>query len=97
MVLARRQCCHRRRNEFFIVACDFARFHTFINNLLVLSGGLKVNSKDIQSVSQFTYLGSLVTDDNRTDAEMKTRFGKAAAAVNKLSKIWNNRSSSIYK
>jgi len=46
-------------------------------------------------VSQFTYLGSLVTDDNRTDAEMKTRFGKAAAAVNKLSKIWNNRSFSI--
>ena len=28
------------------------------------SGGLKVNSKDIESVSQFTYLGSLVTDDN---------------------------------
>ena len=59
------------------------------------SGGLKVNSKDIQRVSQFTYLGSLVTDDNRTDAEMKTRFGKAAGVVNKLSKIWNNRSFSI--
>jgi len=60
------------------------------------SGGLKVNSKDIQSVSQFTYLASLVTDDNRTDAETKTRFGKAAAAVNRLSKICNNRSFSIH-
>jgi len=59
------------------------------------SRGVKVNSKDIESVSQFTYLGSLVTDDNQTDAEMKTRFGKAAGAVNKLSKIWNNRSFSV--
>ena len=54
-----------------------------------------MNSNDIQSVSQFTYLGSSVTDDNRTDAEKKIRFGKAAGAVNKLRKIWNNRSFSI--
>jgi len=59
------------------------------------SGDLKVNSKDIQSVSQFTHLSSLVTDDYRTDAEMKTRFGKTARAVIKLSKIWNNSSFSI--
>jgi len=42
------------------------------------SGGLKVNSKDIQTVSQFTYLGSLVTDDNQTDAEVKTFFWKGS-------------------
>ena len=68
---------------------------TKVLEMYTTGGGLKVNGKDIQSVSQFTYLGSLVTDDNRTDVEMKTRFGKAAGAVNKLSKIWNNKSFSI--
>ena len=54
---------------------------TKVLEMYTTGGGLKVNGKDIQSVSQFTYLGSLVTDDNRTDVEMKTRFGKAAGCL----------------
>ena len=39
----------------------------------------------------FTYLGSIVSTNGRTDEDAKARIGKAKATFNFLQKIWKSR------
>jgi hypothetical protein len=48
----------------------------------------KVNDKDVDDVTGFTYLGSVVTTTGGTEAEVKIRVKKANAALIQLYSLW---------
>jgi hypothetical protein len=49
---------------------------------------LKVNDKDVDDVTEFTYLGSVVTTTGGTEDEVKIRVRKANAAFIQLYSVW---------
>lgn len=52
---------------------------------------ITVDGTPIEQVSNFTYLGSVISSDGTTDREFSSRIGKASGAFNQLGSIWNNR------
>ncbi|MGX9987587.1 reverse transcriptase domain-containing protein [Soonwooa purpurea] len=52
---------------------------------------LQVGNTRIKQVQKFKYLGSVLTEDGKCDAEIKTRIGLARNAFQKLSKILKDR------
>lgn len=53
---------------------------------------LSVNGQELSNVSQFKYLGSILTDSCELDGEVKRRVGLAAASFGKLStRVFFNR------
>ena len=50
-----------------------------------------VYGSEIEQVSEFTYLGSNISNDGRIDREISIRIGKASGAFNCLYNIWNNK------
>ena len=50
---------------------------------------LKVYDQELEYVSDFPYLGAMVTDDGGSDIDIVSRIRKATTAFFKLSKIWN--------
>ena len=55
------------------------------------SGNIMVGDKQLDVVTDFTYLGSIVDEKGGTQADIKGRVGKARAAFTSLSKIWKDR------
>ncbi|KAK7098983.1 hypothetical protein V1264_003191 [Littorina saxatilis] len=49
----------------------------------------------LEEVDSFTYLGSILDKQGGTDADVKTRIGKARAAFHQLKKIWGSSEVSI--
>eukprot|EP00745_Piridium_sociabile_P017961 TRINITY_DN26814_c0_g1_i11.p1 TRINITY_DN26814_c0_g1~~TRINITY_DN26814_c0_g1_i11.p1 ORF type:complete len:515 (+),score=121.07 TRINITY_DN26814_c0_g1_i11:351-1895(+) len=50
-----------------------------------------INDHTLEVVSQFTYLGSIITDNLSLDAELNKRIGRASATMARLSqRVWNN-------
>ena len=45
----------------------------------------------MQQVSDFTYLGVIISSDGTIDRELSARIRKASGAFNQLSNIWKNR------
>ena len=39
----------------------------------------KINEEELEDVTTFTYLGSIISNDGGTDKDRKCRIGKAAA------------------
>ena len=52
---------------------------------------ITVNGTKIDQVREFLYLGQWVTDDGRSDKEVKRRIGMAKTAFNKVEKMVTNR------
>ena len=52
---------------------------------------LHLDKGDIEEISSFTYLGSIVSTDGGTDEDIKARIGKARVAFNLLKKVWKAR------
>ena len=50
-----------------------------------------IEGAELGEVESFTYLGSVMDKSGGTDAEVKTRIGKARSAYNILKKVWNSR------
>jgi hypothetical protein len=48
----------------------------------------KVNDKDVDDVTEFTYLGSVVTITGGTEDEVKIRFRKANEAFIQFYSVW---------
>ena len=46
---------------------------------------------ELGEVESFTYLARVVDKSGGTDADVKTRIGKAGSAYNMLKKVWNSR------
>lgn len=52
---------------------------------------IKVDDADLNSVTDFTYLGSTISKDGRLDVESQKRMAKASSAFDRLqSRLWNN-------
>jgi hypothetical protein len=56
-----------------------------------LAQPLKVENNEIENVSEFVYLGSLLTWDNDCSAEIKRRIAKAMGAMAGLRTIWKSK------
>ena len=55
-----------------------------------------VDGQKLNSVPEFTYLGSTVTKDDRIDAEIQKRMAKASTSFGRLrQRLWNNHHVSI--
>ena len=48
-------------------------------------------NEELEEVSSFNYLGSVITKKGRTEDDVKTRIGKATGAFNSLSNVWNSK------
>ncbi|VDP54671.1 unnamed protein product [Schistosoma curassoni] len=49
---------------------------------------ITINGKDLEDVKSFTYMGSIIDEHGGSDANVKTRIGKARAAYLQLKNIW---------
>lgn len=52
---------------------------------------ISVEGDPIEQVSDFTYLGSVISANGSIDRELNTRIGKAHSAFRTLNRIWHNR------
>jgi len=55
------------------------------------TGQLMVNSKQVELVDEFCYLGSILTSSGNCRKEIHARIAKADSAFNKLNSIWRGR------
>ncbi|VDO93391.1 unnamed protein product [Schistosoma margrebowiei] len=58
--------------------CKILRYNTACTNPVTNDG------KDLEDVKTFTYLGSIIDEQNGSDADVKARIGKARAAYLQL-------------
>ena len=56
---------------------------------------VSMSKGNIEEVSSFVYLGSVVNTDGGTDEDVKARIGKARAAYNILHRVWKARDIAI--
>ena len=52
---------------------------------------IKVEDMPVQQVSDFTYLGAIISSNGTIDHELSARIQKASGAFNQLNNIWKNR------
>ena len=50
-----------------------------------------IEGEELGEVASFIYLGSVMDKSGGTDADVKTRIGKARSAFNMLKKVWSSR------
>ena len=55
----------------------------------------KINEEELEDVTSFTYLGSIISNDGGTDKDIKCRIGKAAAVFKSLKPIWTSSQISL--
>ena len=51
---------------------------------------VKLGDNNLEEVKSFTYLGSVINQQGGTDADVKTRIGKARASYKALKNIWRS-------
>ena len=56
-----------------------------------LSASIAIDGKQLEQVDEFKYLGSTITDDQRSIKEVRSRIAAASAAVARLVTIWRDR------
>ena len=54
-------------------------------------GEVTVEGKDIEVVTKFVFLGTLITDDGLCEKEVRRRIAMEKAAMGGLTSIWKNR------
>ena len=50
---------------------------------------INIKGEDLENVKEFIYLGGVVSQDGRCEADIKRRIGLTYAVFNKLANIWN--------
>ena len=56
---------------------------------------VQIDRKDVEQVQSFTYLGQLITDDGRSECEIRRRIGVAKTAFSKKHRLLTNRNISL--
>ena len=64
------------------------------NNTSGINIEIKVNGQKLETVTNFKYLGSVVTDEG-SKPEILSRIAHATAALTRLKPVWNYRSLSF--
>ncbi|VDP56263.1 unnamed protein product [Schistosoma margrebowiei] len=59
------------------------------------SNPITLDGKTLEDVSSFTYLGSIIDEQEGSDAEIKARIGKSRVVFLQLKDIWNSKQLSI--
>jgi len=49
---------------------------------------MKLENKELEQVEEFSYLGSVMTEDGKCRKYIKRKIGLASTMVNKFSKLW---------
>ncbi|VDO82513.1 unnamed protein product, partial [Schistosoma curassoni] len=52
---------------------------------------IKIDREDLEDVKTFTYLGSIIDEQDGSDADVRARIGTARAAYLQLRNIWNSK------
>ena len=60
------------------------------NNTNRISTDIKVNGERLENVTQFKYLGAIITDEG-SKSELISRIAQTTAALAKLKTIWANK------
>ncbi|VDO82845.1 unnamed protein product [Schistosoma mattheei] len=68
---------HKRKSKIL-------QYNTTCNNQITLDG------EDLEDVKTSTYLGNIIDEHSGSDADVKTRIGKAREAYLQLKKIGNS-------
>lgn len=55
-----------------------------------MSEPIKINSQPVKNVKEFTYIGSIISDDNGAKKDIKTRLVKVSTAFCKRKPIWRS-------
>ena len=58
---------------------------------------ITVEDTPVQQVSDFTYLGTIISSDGTIDRKLSARIQKVSGAFNELSNIWKNRNIKSYR
>ncbi|VDO77485.1 unnamed protein product [Schistosoma margrebowiei] len=74
---------HKRKSEIH-------RYNTACTNRITIDG------EDLEDVKTFTYLGSIIDEHGGSDADVKARIQKAAAAYLQLKNVWNPKQLSTH-
>ena len=61
------------------------------NNTSCINTEIKVNGQKLDTVTNFKYLGSLITDEG-SKPEILSRIAKTTAALTRLKPVWTDRS-----
>ena len=61
------------------------------NNTSGINTEIKVNGQKLETVTNFKYLGSLITDES-SKPEIMSRIAQTTAALTRLKQVWNDRS-----
>ncbi|VDO63845.1 unnamed protein product [Schistosoma margrebowiei] len=64
---------------------EILRYNTACTN------SITIDREDLEDLKTFTYLGSIVDEHGRSDADVKARIGKARAAYLQPNNIWNSK------
>ncbi|VDP44722.1 unnamed protein product [Schistosoma curassoni] len=64
---------------------EILRYNTECTNPITIDG------EDLEDVKTFTYLGSIIDEQGRSDADVKARIGKARVVYLQLRNIWNSK------
>ena len=56
---------------------------------------IRCDEREVQQVSQFKYLGAIVTEEADCRTEINARLGQGRSLLKKLSKIWKSRSLTV--
>ena len=64
------------------------------NNTSGINKEIKVNGQKLDTVTNFKYLGSLITDEG-SNPEILSRIAQTTAALTRLKPVWNDRSISL--
>ena len=64
------------------------------NNTSGINTEIKINGQNLETVTSFKYLGSVITDEG-SKPEILSRTAQTAAALTRLKPVWNDRSISL--
>ena len=60
------------------------------NNISGINTEIKVNGQELETVTSFKYLSSVITDEG-SNPEILSRIAQTTAALTRLKPVWNDR------
>jgi len=60
-----------------------------------MTPNIAIQGKNIDTVEDFCYLGSVISNNSSCDKEIRTRLGKASSVFGRLNSIWKDKGLSI--
>ena len=85
--------CLDKASTVFGMEISAEKTKLMTNNTSGINTEIKVNGQELETVTCFKYLGSVITDEG-SKPEILSRIAQTTAALTRLKPVWNDRSSS---